>query len=106
LYKSFILEEFVTLPNFEVVRVVDPTHVIDVFEKIFSYQTPSGEPLEVGSWYIVEWPVIVPNRRFDASARYSGPFPTELVARLKFEERRAMGMWDAHAARSRHTRDF
>lgn len=88
-----------TLSTIEAVLVISTTHVIDVQEHIYSYEMPAGDALVVGSWYVVDCPVTVAGRRLGAGARYRGPFPSELAARLKLEERRAMGLWDAHAAR-------
>ncbi len=88
-----------TLPTIEAILVISTTHVIDVQENTHPYEMPACDPLAVGSWYLVECPAIVAGRRFGAGARYRGPFPSELAARLKLEERRAMDLWDAHAAR-------
>ena len=78
------------LPRFDVVRVVSAIELADAYERTYPYQGPDGITLVIGHYYVVEWSSAMVVNEFDASARYHGPYPSELAARLKLEQRRAM----------------
>jgi hypothetical protein len=59
--------------NFELVKVIDRSMLLNPVQMRRPYRTSSGRPLERGI-YAVVWPADRPVHRYDADARFYGPF--------------------------------
>jgi len=69
----------------EIVKVVDPTRLIDSESYEHFYWTTRPSALACG-YYVVSWPDHVLRPRFDESARFLGPFRTYAHAQMALEQ--------------------
>lgn len=61
--------------HYELVRVIDRRRLLNPVQLEHRYRTPDKRPLKSGI-YAVTWPTGAEPRRYDANARYFGPFPS------------------------------
>jgi hypothetical protein len=59
--------------DFELVKVIDRSTLLNPVQLQCPYRTRTGRPLERGI-YAVVWPAHVPAHDYDSEARYFGPF--------------------------------
>lgn len=59
--------------DFELVKVIDRSMLLNPVQMRRPYRTPNGRPLERGI-YAVVWPPHVPAHQYDGDAYYYGPF--------------------------------
>ena len=69
----------------EIVKIVDPTHLIDSESYEQSYWRAGGRALPVG-YYIVSWPDHVRQPRYDEGASFTGPFRSRAHAWTALDE--------------------